>query len=133
MGHGERKAGSLAPKVLLHRHKRNHGKLANKSPQPVLGSSSSQGGCRYLRPFYDKFLISSSFCYLQICSNPSVQRVELAIAPSSPSHNKIARLDLSRGFCAFYNMASQQILFAETIAGMKKAFKRKAYGKDPKA
>ena len=26
-------------------------------------------------------------------------------------------------------MASQQVLFAETIAGMKKAFKRKAYGK----
>jgi hypothetical protein len=25
-------------------------------------------------------------------------------------------------------MATQQILFAETIAGMKKAFKRKAYG-----
>lgn len=26
-------------------------------------------------------------------------------------------------------MATQQVLFAETIAGMKKAFKRKAYGK----
>ena len=26
-------------------------------------------------------------------------------------------------------MASQQVLFAETIAGMKKAFKRRAYGK----
>lgn len=25
-------------------------------------------------------------------------------------------------------MASQQVLFAETIAGMKKAFKRRAYG-----
>jgi hypothetical protein len=25
-------------------------------------------------------------------------------------------------------MASQQVLFSETIAGMKKAFKRKAYG-----
>jgi hypothetical protein len=25
-------------------------------------------------------------------------------------------------------MATQQVLFAETIAGMKKAFKRKAYG-----
>jgi hypothetical protein len=28
-------------------------------------------------------------------------------------------------------MATQQILFAETIAGMKKAFKRKAYGEKP--
>lgn len=28
-------------------------------------------------------------------------------------------------------MASQQVLFAETIAGMKKAFKRKAYGELP--
>jgi hypothetical protein len=26
-------------------------------------------------------------------------------------------------------MANQQVLFAETIAGMKKAFKRKAYGR----
>lgn len=26
-------------------------------------------------------------------------------------------------------MATQQVLYAETIAGMKKAFKRKAYGK----
>lgn len=26
-------------------------------------------------------------------------------------------------------MATQHVLFAETIAGMKKAFKRKAYGK----
>jgi hypothetical protein len=28
-------------------------------------------------------------------------------------------------------MASQQVLFAETIAGMKKAFKRRAYGELP--
>lgn len=38
----------------------------------------------------------------------------------------------SRRFdCSFHPlsaMASQQILFAETIAGMKKAFKRKSYG-----
>ncbi len=27
-------------------------------------------------------------------------------------------------------MATQQVLFAETILGMKKAFKRKAYGKN---
>lgn len=30
-------------------------------------------------------------------------------------------------------MATQQVLFAETIAGMKKAFKRKAYGGSPQA
>ncbi|PNY24474.1 Uncharacterized protein TCAP_05585, partial [Tolypocladium capitatum] len=53
---------------------------------------------------------------------------------ASPSSRGAARrpraLRIHRQQLALPTMASQQVLFAETIAGMKKAFKRKAYDSD---
>ncbi|KAF7545319.1 hypothetical protein G7046_g9593 [Stylonectria norvegica] len=123
-GHGQHMAGSLAPdSPPLSQHTR--AKLPSPSPTARL-DSPKKSAATLRRRFNQAELIlprdSSKVPRGLVCAG-------LTRSSSLHSHDRQTRLVRST-FPPPATMATQQILFAETIAGMKKAFKRKAYESD---
>ncbi|KND90671.1 hypothetical protein TOPH_04819, partial [Tolypocladium ophioglossoides CBS 100239] len=108
---------------------------------PALFSAHSRGANLFLpthrtlqHSLYDADVTHRSFCLQQSSISAHFRRIE-GLPPCLPVvARSLARrppaLRIRRQQLALLTMASQQVLFAETIAGMKKAFKRKTYESD---